>query len=42
MKAFKELGHSGKIISAAFQVGHIGTPGIGLYSATKFAVRGFA
>lgn len=41
VKAFKELGHGGKIISAASQAGHIGNPGIGLYSATKFAVRGF-
>jgi len=39
--AFKKLGHGGKIISAASQAGHIGNPGIGLYSATKFAVRGF-
>ena len=39
-KAFKELGHGGKIISAASQAGHVGNPGIGLYSATKFAVRG--
>ncbi len=42
VKAFKELGHGGKIISAASQAGHIGNPGIGLYSATKFAVRGFS
>lgn len=41
VKAFKELGHGGKIISAASQAGHVGNPGIGLYSATKFAVRGF-
>lgn len=41
VKAFKELGHGGKIISAASQAGHIGNPGIALYSATKFAVRGF-
>jgi meso-butanediol dehydrogenase/(S,S)-butanediol dehydrogenase/diacetyl reductase len=40
-KAFKDLGHGGKIISAASQAGHIGNPGIALYSATKFAVRGF-
>ena len=39
--AFRKLGHGGKIISAASQAGHIGNPGIGLYSATKFAVRGF-
>ena len=41
MKAFRELGHGGKIISAASQAGHVGNPGIALYSATKFAVRGF-
>ncbi len=41
VKAFKALGHGGKIISAASQAGHIGNPGIGLYTATKFAVRGF-
>jgi meso-butanediol dehydrogenase/(S,S)-butanediol dehydrogenase/diacetyl reductase len=40
-KAFRELGHGGKIISAASQAGHVGNPGIALYSATKFAVRGF-
>ncbi len=40
-KAFKALGHGGKIISAASQAGHVGNPGIALYSATKFAVRGF-
>lgn len=40
-KAFRVLGHGGKIISAASQAGHVGNPGIGLYSATKFAVRGF-
>jgi meso-butanediol dehydrogenase/(S,S)-butanediol dehydrogenase/diacetyl reductase len=39
-KAFKALGHGGKIISAASQAGHVGNPGIALYSATKFAVRG--
>ncbi|MFC9935919.1 (S)-acetoin forming diacetyl reductase [Glutamicibacter sp. NPDC127525] len=39
-KAFRKLGHGGKIISAASQAGHIGNPGIALYSATKFAVRG--
>jgi meso-butanediol dehydrogenase/(S,S)-butanediol dehydrogenase/diacetyl reductase len=41
-KAFKQLGHGGKIISAASQAGHIGNPGIALYSATKFALRGFS
>lgn len=40
-RAFKALGHGGRIISAASQAGHIGNPGIALYSATKFAVRGF-
>lgn len=40
-KAFRDLGHGGKIISAASQAGHVGNPGIALYSATKFAVRGF-
>jgi len=40
-KAFKTLGHGGKIISAASQAGHVGNPGIALYSATKSAVRGF-
>ncbi|MDF2506194.1 MAG: 2,3-butanediol dehydrogenase, S-alcohol forming, (R)-acetoin-specific [Microbacterium sp.] len=39
--AFRERGHGGKIISAASQAGHVGNPGIALYSATKFAVRGF-
>jgi meso-butanediol dehydrogenase/(S,S)-butanediol dehydrogenase/diacetyl reductase len=39
-KAFKALGHGGRIISAASQAGHVGNPGIALYSATKFAVRG--
>jgi meso-butanediol dehydrogenase/(S,S)-butanediol dehydrogenase/diacetyl reductase len=39
-KAFKALGHGGKIISAASQAGHVGNPGIALYTATKFAVRG--
>lgn len=39
-KAFKDQGHGGKIISAASQAGHVGNPGIALYSATKFAVRG--
>jgi len=39
-EAFRDLGHGGKIISAASQAGHVGNPGIALYSATKFAVRG--
>lgn len=41
-KAFKELGHGGKIISAASQAGHIGNPGLALYSSTKFAIRGLS
>ncbi|TFC01477.1 (S)-acetoin forming diacetyl reductase [Cryobacterium adonitolivorans] len=41
-KAFRELGHGGKIISAASQAGHVGNPGIALYSATKFAIRGLS
>lgn len=40
-RTFKALGHGGRIISAASQAGHVGNPGIALYSATKFAVRGF-
>lgn len=42
MKAFTDLGHGGKVISAASQAGHVGNPGVALYSATKFAVRGFS
>jgi meso-butanediol dehydrogenase/(S,S)-butanediol dehydrogenase/diacetyl reductase len=41
-KAFQALGHGGKIISAASQAGHEGNPGIALYSATKFAIRGLS
>ena len=41
-QAFKELGHGGKIISAASQAGHIGNPGLALYSSTKFAIRGLS
>jgi meso-butanediol dehydrogenase/(S,S)-butanediol dehydrogenase/diacetyl reductase len=41
-KAFRTLGHGGKIIGAAPQAGHVGNPGIALYSATKFAVRGIS
>lgn len=37
---FRELGHGGKIINATSQAGVKGNPGIPLYSATKFAVRG--
>ncbi len=40
VKAFKQMGHGGKIINAASQAGHIGNPGIAIYTATKFAVRG--
>jgi len=40
--AFTELGHGGKIISAASQAGHVGNPGIALYSSTKFAIRGLS
>lgn len=38
--AFKKLGHGGKILSATSQAGHLGNPGISIYSASKFAVRG--
>lgn len=40
LKAFRALGHGGKIINAASQAGHVGNPGIAVYSSTKFAVRG--
>jgi meso-butanediol dehydrogenase/(S,S)-butanediol dehydrogenase/diacetyl reductase len=36
----RALGHGGKIISAASIAGHDGFPMLGVYSATKFAVRG--
>ena len=36
---FKERGQKGKIISAASIAGHEGFPLLGVYSATKFAVR---
>lgn len=39
-KAFKELGHGGKIISACSQAGHVGNPELAVYSGSKFAVRG--
>lgn len=39
-KKFKELGHGGKIINTSSQAGIKGNPGISVYSATKFAVRG--
>lgn len=38
-KKFKELGQKGKIISASSIAGHEGFPLLGVYSATKFAVR---
>jgi meso-butanediol dehydrogenase/(S,S)-butanediol dehydrogenase/diacetyl reductase len=37
---FKERGQKGKIINAASIAGHEGFPLLGVYSATKFAVRG--
>ncbi|MFD2238269.1 (S)-acetoin forming diacetyl reductase [Aureimonas populi] len=40
VKAFKELGHGGKIINACSQAGHIGNPELAAYSGSKFAVRG--
>lgn len=40
VKAFRKLGHGGKIINAASQAGHVGNPGIAVYTSTKFAVRG--
>jgi meso-butanediol dehydrogenase/(S,S)-butanediol dehydrogenase/diacetyl reductase len=36
---FRELGHGGKIINAASIAAHDGFPMLGVYSATKFAVR---
>lgn len=39
-EAFKELGHGGKIINASSQAGQVGNPGLGVYSGTKFAIRG--
>lgn len=38
-KKFKDSGTRGKIISAASIAGHEGFPMLGVYSATKFAVR---
>ena len=38
-KKFKERKQKGKIISAASIAGHEGFPLLGVYSATKFAVR---
>ncbi|PKP72183.1 MAG: acetoin reductase [Alphaproteobacteria bacterium HGW-Alphaproteobacteria-5] len=40
VQAFKQHGHGGKIINAASQAGHVGNPGIAVYTSTKFAVRG--
>lgn len=39
-KTLKELGHGGKIINTSSQAGIKGNPGVSVYSATKFAVRG--
>lgn len=39
-KKFKERQQKGKIINAASIAGHEGMPLLGVYSATKFAVRG--
>lgn len=36
---FKSLGHKGKIINASWIAGHNGFEMLGVYSATKFAVR---
>lgn len=40
IKAFKKLGHGGKIINACSQAGHVGNPELAVYSSSKFAVRG--
>jgi meso-butanediol dehydrogenase/(S,S)-butanediol dehydrogenase/diacetyl reductase len=40
VKAFREIGHGGKIISACSQAGHLGNPDLAVYCGTKFAVRG--
>ena len=40
IKTFKELGHGGKIINASSQAGQVGNPGLPVYGATKFAIRG--
>lgn len=40
IKAFKDLGHGGKIINASSQAGQEGNPGLAVYGGTKFAIRG--
>ncbi|MEJ1343835.1 SDR family oxidoreductase [Latilactobacillus sakei] len=40
VKAFRDLGHGGKIINASSQVGQVGNPELALYGGTKFAIRG--
>ncbi|MHA8263650.1 (S)-acetoin forming diacetyl reductase [Lactobacillaceae bacterium Melli_B3] len=39
-KAFKELGHAGKIINGSSQAGQEGNPNLTVYGSTKFAIRG--
>ncbi len=39
-KKFKDRGHKGKIINASSIAGHNGFAMLGVYSATKFAIRG--
>lgn len=39
-KKFKALGHKGKIINASSVAGHNGFAMLGVYSSTKFAIRG--
>jgi meso-butanediol dehydrogenase/(S,S)-butanediol dehydrogenase/diacetyl reductase len=39
-KKFKDRGHKGKIINASSVAGHNGFAMLGVYSATKFAIRG--
>ncbi|AQP53620.1 acetoin reductase [Vagococcus penaei] len=40
IKAFKSLGHGGKIINASSQAGQVGNPGLAVYGSSKFAIRG--